>query len=221
MSAGSLNIVTDGLVFSIDADNKVGGNITGANNLVSPTQSGSFINGTSVVNGAYSFDGVDDYIKYDYTASESMTIITIAKSNQPTWSKYGFITSDRGNNGSIIHPEFNQFGGRRVTYYVFNSLGTIATPIGDVDIDDIEQYHFYAITTDINDHKCYFDDTLINTSSASISRTSTSSTMYLASDSLVGDRYGDCKIATHMLYNRALTPAEITQNYEATKHRFE
>ena len=53
MSAGGYrDIVTDGLVFQVDAANNLCGNVTDAKNIVNPTESGSFENGLTVKLGA-------------------------------------------------------------------------------------------------------------------------------------------------------------------------
>ena len=60
-------IVTDGLVFYVDAANKVSypGSGTTVTDLINTNRTGNLESGTSFnpnYNGVYSFDGVDDYI---------------------------------------------------------------------------------------------------------------------------------------------------------------
>ena len=48
--------------------------------------------------------------------------------------------------------------------------------------------------------------------------TSSTSSLYIGFD--FGTRFGDAKIAYCMVYNKALTAAEVKQNFEAMRGRF-
>ena len=58
-------IVTNGLIFNIDPGNPLSiNNVNSARNIVNPLEIGNYINGTSIVNGEYVFDGINDYIDF-------------------------------------------------------------------------------------------------------------------------------------------------------------
>ena len=67
--------VNDGLVFAIDAGNTKSYNSSAPNdtlNMVNPTESGSFVNGLTVVDNSYSFDGANDYIVLSNTITNTI-----------------------------------------------------------------------------------------------------------------------------------------------------
>jgi hypothetical protein len=80
----------------------------------------------------------------------------------------------------------------------------------------------YTYTTNGNNlHKIYLDNALIFTNTNTISRSLTPpvvSTKFGADD-LTG-RYGNGILYSTTRYNRALTEAEIKQNFEATRGRY-
>jgi hypothetical protein len=80
----------------------------------------------------------------------------------------------------------------------------------------------YAYTTNgSNEHKSYLDALLVNTDTTSISRaTGLSPQNYeIGKDDGTG-RFGQGNIYAVQRYNRALTAAEISQNFNALRSRY-
>ena len=217
------SIIDDGLVLYLDAANTKSypGSGTTWTDLSGNGNTGTLVNGVgySASNGgALVFDGVDDYVDFSFANPFAETIIVWAKSATSNWNENGWISSSRRQNGHIMHPNGTS---RNVNYYILNSSATYAS-IGSVAPDDITIPHMYSITTNgSNSHKCYFDNILVNEDTSNISRTASPSNQvwYLGRDD-TGSRFGNGNIYNCLRYNRALTAAEILQNYNALAGRY-
>jgi hypothetical protein len=220
-------IVRDGLVLNLDSAKRDSYPGTGTiwYDLSGNSYNGVLTNGPTYNKsngGTIVFDGSDDYcintISTGFT--QKMTIITIGKSSNSTWSNYAGLGSSRVNNGYIIH---NNPGLNSVTFYVINSSGSY-TDIGSVTPVNIQNFNFYALTTNgSNSHKRYLNGSIVGTSTTSVTRTDTGSSQnnWLASDSGVSGRYNAIVIGTHLVYNRELSEQEISQIYNSYKSRFD
>lgn len=169
----------------------------------------TLFNGPTSSNGAILFDGSNDYATYLYDASAAMTIITIGYSRQSTWNNYGGLGSSRTVNGFIVHND----PGTSVRYYVVSSAGAY-TLIGYVYPASVNVMRMYAMSTNgTNAHKRYLDGSLVGTDTTNLSRgTSNNNTGTLGKDSTLS-RYNFLGIKAHLIYNRQLSDAEITQIY--------
>lgn len=212
------NIVTDGLVLALDAQQISSYPTTGStwydlsgNGNDGTTQNGPTFNSV----GGLNLDGVDDYIDGSLSNPQSETISVWVSSATVNWNVRGWISSTRSQNGHIIHP---LIGTKEVYFYVLSSNGTYYD-IGTGTPSDIQIPHMYTITTNgSNLHKAYIDNVLVTTSTTSISRTPTPTpqTWDLGRDNLPppnDNRYGNGIIYKCLRYNRALTSDEIQQNY--------
>lgn len=221
-------IVVDGMVLNLDAAKKESYSGYGTNwfdiSISGRGNSGTLTNGPiyrTDNGGVLVFDGVDDYCINPLSTgfTQKMTVITIGKSTNSTWNNYAGLGSARVNNGYILHN--NPFS-TTVTFYVLNSSGAY-TDIGSVTPANIQNFNFYALTTNgSNSHKRYLNGSLIGTSVTSITRTNTGSSQnnWLASDSGTVGRYNSLTIGIHLVYNRELNATEISQIYNAYKLRF-
>ena len=220
-------IVTDGLVLYVDAANTKSypGSGTTWTDMTGRGNTGTLTNGptySSANGGSIVFDGSNDYVNFSFVNPFAETIIVWARSATSTWNKDGWISSSRRENGHIIHPVNYSGPSKNVEYYVLNSSGSY-TLIGLVTPSDITIPHMYAYTTNgSNLHKAYFDGSEVASSSTSITRTSTPSSQdwYVGLDTDVGGRYGNGNIYIVMRYNRALSAAEVSQNFNALRSRF-
>jgi len=215
MSAGSLNIVTDGLVFEVDAANKLGG----VKDLTDPTISGNLINGTTITNGLFVFDGVDDYIDFGDITKLDLTTFTIS-----AWFK--------GLGGSLIDKRILSSSDSANVNFSVSSSAVALNPFYAnsglreaffTGLDLSSAFNSLNFTYDGVDLKLYFNGTLLDTTASTLNPSiSGVQDLYLGrSGRAGGDRYLDGEISNVKIYNRALTQAEIKQNYEATKHKFE
>ena len=221
-ASGGPDLITNGLVLCLDAADKqsysgsgtIWRDLAGSNNGTltnSPTYS-------SANGGAIAFDGVDDYVSFNFANPFAETIIVWARSATTNWNTYAWISSSRRQNGHIIHPNP---GERSVNYYVLDGLG-LYTSIGSFTPDDITIPHMYAYSTNgSNLHKGYFDGIEVASLSESITRTASPSNQvwYLGQDD-TGGRFGNGNIYNCLRYNRALSATEVSQNYKVLKGRF-
>jgi hypothetical protein len=220
--------VQDGAVLRLDAGKRDSYPGTGTTwrDLSGMQNNGTLLNSPTFNTnngGILIFDGIDDYCLNTLSNgfTQKLTVITIAKSTNATWSQYAGLGSARVNNGYIIHNNYPSV--TSVTFYVINNVGSY-TDIGSVTPSNITNYNFYALTTNgTNSHKRYLNGALVGTSTNAITRTDTNSSQgnWLASDSGVAGRLTAVSIGIHLIYNRELSSNEILQTYNAYKTRFE
>ena len=222
-------IVTNGLVFAVDAGNLVsyesGSTITYS---LTGSATGSLFNGTSFSNtkgGVWSFDGADDFIQINNNAS----INSIYTNNQLTissWFRYGDSGSFRNVMGILRNgdPTFLAFGwriGSANSFFFDSSINN--TRITQQLIADISPYtssYINAVTTYTNGSMLsYVNGVLVNSGNFTGSISDFTSSNFLIGASA---GYGVFKgnIAPTFLYNRALTATEIQQNFNAQRNRF-
>ena len=213
----------DGLVLALDAGNvkSYPGSGTTWTDLSGRGNTGTLTNGptySSANGGSLVFDGVDDFVNFNLTNPFSDTVIVWVRSVTSTWNHSGFISSSRRQNGHIIHPEINE---NRVTFYVANSSGTL-TNMGNVTPSDITVPQMYAYTTNgSNVHKGYLNGVEVVSSTTSITRTITpSSQPWVVGKDDTLNRHLNGNIYNVMRYDRALTAAEVQQNFNALRGRF-
>lgn len=241
MSAGGFkDIVTDGMVFQADASNGLGDNVTNVKNIVTPTQTGTFTNGAGVVDNSYTFDGVNDYVDFgnilnlEWDAprtisawikvnnnTQSHTILSNFQSIQPYrgWgmvvnigNKLGFVMgstqSNWANSGFTVRTQIDDVPTDIWTNVVVTYDGS-GSKNGVVSYVDIDSKSFSTFTgTDIT------SGTSVNTSPIFIGSGIDTNTVNTPINFINGS------IGSIRVYNRVLSLSEITQNYEATKHRF-
>ena len=235
-SNGTPTIVTDGLVFAIDAGN--GQSYVSASldtfSLVS-SNTGSIHNDvdfSSANQGSWVFDGADDYIDCgDITAFDNATELTLNG-----WIKTGspFVNDTimaKWLHGSqaCITIQLDTSDIEELKVFVASGLAdggsnyTITTDSSLV----VDTWYLVSVVYDGSEAaadriKIYVNGTLKSTSvSGTIATSLTSATSTFELGRLVGiGRYWDGNIANGQLYNKALTAAEVLQNYNATKERF-
>lgn len=222
---GIPDIVIDGLVLNLDAGNPYSylsgsSGTTWTNTVaVSSSISGALVNGPVYSNGAITFDGVDDYIGTNYTPS------TYINTTQIIWYKWDGVNQFKvfsylGNSntngiGFLLHDGSVGNAGSRVgvlyggTYYNALNTGSLYAQLVS------NQWCQLAITRDSSTTILYQNGNLIG----STSRTPNTPNPYRFS-------YGDFAIgaagnvSNMMFYTRALTQAEITQNFNALRGRY-
>jgi len=227
---GGLNIVTDGLVFEVDAANKLGGNVSNTKNLTNPNEVGTFVNGASVVNGAYDFDGVDDKINLDSLITNYNTLNQFSIS---IWFKTDIITNNvlfsvATNNTQSYQNNYLFNGQVGSNLRPSSASGTVWSTETSAGVT-IGKWHNYVIIQDTIKPIMYFDGVLQpDNFIVDVDRTKTISdtTVNTMSIGCVSDNSGNRfflngQIDNFKIYNKALTATEIKQNYEALKHNFE
>jgi hypothetical protein len=212
------SIVTDGLVFAVDAGNIVSYE-SGSLSTYSLTGSftGSLDNGTSFNNingGTFVFDGVDDFINIPINSAFNTPSVTFE-----VWANLQSI-NDRhilyvNWQGNSLEVNSN----RSVVMYNYSSQGQQGASTSDGVFEWDKWVHFVGIYDDAAQTlKTYINGVLQGT------RTSTPSTIYSAGNHKIsgtdygGEVKGNIAIVRH--YNKALTDAEVSQNFNAQRSRF-
>jgi hypothetical protein len=234
---GGPNTVTFGLVLELDAGNIKSYPTTGTTwfDKSGNRNNGILTNGPTFKTGSLGsivFDGVNDYVEIPGTQFQNLlsTDCTISlflgfenKSGLTFPTIIGSMTFDNPWRGWRI-----------VAYNVSNILWFVnASGVDGASQDDLE--FNYTLPNNINtlthltatwiastrEKKTYVNGVLTNSSISTRAFSANSTNMQIgrASEGF-GNNYLRGKIPSVQIYNRALTPAEVLQNYNATKGRF-
>jgi hypothetical protein len=215
LNGGPGNIVTNGLVLYLDAANYLSytSGSTVWRDLSSSNNSGSLENnpGYNGANGgSIVFDGTDDYIKIT-----SSVIL-----NEPkTMEAWVYITSQQSkmilSRNTDNYEMYTFTDGFMYTYWG----GAFNTSVNNPPIT-LNAWNYFVFTLSGTTETVYKNGALVGT------RTLNASPVYTNTGDLnigrrnTGTNYLDGRISITRLYNRALSPSEILQNYNATKARF-
>jgi hypothetical protein len=228
----SPKIVTDGLVLALDAGNVKSYPGSGTTWLDKSGfgNNGTLINGptfNSGNGGSIVFDGVDDYITLGDILDAGSGDYTFQ-----TWSRSTFTNSV---NKMIMDK---RDGINRILLYSTSITGYVIAGIGDgsqifIAIDDVNhrdgvwRNHVFTVSRSSNLLKLYRNGTNISSTDITGLGTQNNSVDLVLgagyqfnSTSLDSSYYWQGNIAMTQVYNRALTPPEVLQNYNATKGRF-
>lgn len=219
-------IVTDGLVFAVDAGNIVSyENGSTTTYSLTGSLSGSLTNGTSYNSengGAWSFDGTDDSISVlddavlDFTGSVNLT--------SEMWINFNLykdisIVNAKGDGGGQTTAYNYLFLGSNSSFYFRISDGITSqnSPfIGKSNLPEGTWGHVVGVL-DTTAIRLYLNGVEIGTATTrTINPKSNNNPFYISTStySLNG------KIGISRIYNRALTAAEVAQNFNAQKSRF-
>jgi hypothetical protein len=224
-------IVTNGLVLHLDAGNSRSYPVSGTSwvDLSRNGNTGILTNGptySSANGGVLSFDGTNDYVTLGTPAllnqvQVPLSICVWARANSlgtynTLWGVYKGITSHqlyslfRVDSGTLKYYGSNSSGG-------FQSQGTLTI--------STNVWYFYSVIVS-GSISSPTVTMYLNNSSQSFSYSAFSSTPDATVDFRVGSNQSapsECwngNIAQVCWYNRALSAAEVRQNYHATKGRF-
>ena len=221
--AYNTSIVSDGLVFALDAANSrcySGSGIT-VNGLLGGI-GGTLVNGvgfTSSNNGSFTFDGTNDYITIpDNSLLNNFTNMTLE-----------VVVKYTTTNDQIFAQKVNYSTGNGYTLELFSS-GIVAFCYGSgsaylsVSVSNYPVNNIYCmvLTLSGNTQTLYINGNSVASNSGG-SIPSISGTVMK-----IGDRTGTYATSAYLggnvyltkFYNRALTQQEIKQNYNATKKRY-
>lgn len=224
-AAAGPDIIEDGLVLCLDAANRASYSSVGTawNDLSNSGNNGTLTNGVGYTGpynangGSLIFDGTDDYIStgftrgtlgnqttltswYRYIGTLERTYSPIFGGLDPGQGTEFFIGKDSGNTN--IGVQDGNYNGSFV--------------IGSNAFDG--NYHYIVYTYDNGTGKIYLDGALRNTNS--FTKCNDSEQITIGGEFEGGGYYFIGNISQVSIYNRALTPAEVFQNYNATKSRF-
>ena len=222
---GGPDIITDGLVFSVEAGStrSYAGSGSTVNNLISSTTA-TLTNGTgfSTSNGGlWTFDGTDDYIQVNTTTTPATGAFTI---------EFIYQISNTGGRGGMFernpYSPYNgvtlgQGGPNNWCFSVHSSSQNVSycAPYPTTNT----WYHDVGVYDGVNTVTFYRNGVLLGTTTGStLGNLDTGGTRddlrIFRRDSNSGVIGG--KVANFRTYNVALTAAQVLQNYNAQKNRF-
>ena len=238
---GGPDIVTDGLVFNMDATNKQSYPRTGTTTTdIISNESGTFSGNASFqINnnvGEFYFDGVNDYIVYgnipecNYSDQQPFSINAWFKLNNgtsltTTSHLYTILRKYTGNSA----PGYAFFlrGGSSNNGVVFRSTGTggLKDTIPDSDVSStLTDYNYHNVTFTYNSSRTtnlYLDGLRVGGRSDLTSTHIHSTTAGFVVGIYTGNSFDfPGTIGPINIYNRALSAGEVAQNYNALKGRF-
>lgn len=227
-------VVTDGLILSLDASNisSYPGTGTTWTDLSGNNNSGSLINGptfNSSNGGSIIFDGVDDYVSLpaNFFNHNSGTPFTVS-----LWFKtsaagviFGQQNTSTPNNASGYTPAIYADSNGKIRTSCFWGGSTSNQSVSTLNVTD-NIWHNITVTFASNSQISYLD----GNSFATLSKTQTNYSsvyyyfigtgMWTGWTSLVFSPFFNGNIANMFFYNRSLSVQEVQQNYNATKTRF-
>jgi hypothetical protein len=228
---GGPDIVTDGLVFAIDAGStrSYPGSGTTGTDLIN-SESITLVNGvafSSANGGSWEFDGSDDYISLPaslITALHGGTEASIC-----IWIKNDTTVNGVDTSGIIQLSGFNNSNGN---LWFFNNGYTYldifrtsrVTHVFTNNTEVSTNWNLLTVTTTpgTNGWKCYMNGVLkkqvTGDSTVSVANNASLGGLTLGRNS--SSRYTNGKIAACQIYDTALTVDEVLQNYNAQKNRF-
>ena len=226
------NVVTDGLVYCIDAANKAcysGSGTTGVDLVKGGTA--TLVNQDAFGSnnmGVFAFDGTNDYIEQDWSFTLGTGDLTIE-----FWVKMGWIISPQGANVflTVTDPDVHeqlQFGLEGATaqrFAVYLQGGSNGTKTGDEVYSWSTDQWYHLVASRISSTVALYRDGVSLTVATGATNTGDVAAI---SAFLLGNQYksgaykhdfqGD--MGPIRIYNKGLTAAEVLQNYNATKGRF-
>ena len=244
MSVGSLDIITDGLVFCVDAgnDKSYSGSGTDLYDLSSNFNNGVLTNGPTFDPskvGSISFDGVDDYVEFGDIldlGTNSLTINLWINLNSKTTLPIFLSKSFAGVGDYRYSVGIDYYGSGGLSAFMIGNTG-IATdvyPVGTTDVP-LNTWFMCTFVFDRNlDIKIYYNGVLETLTFPQGGNATISQWLgqdfqsnnpfrigcYTNGDNITPNYFIDGKISTTQVYFRALTPQEILHNYNKLKWRF-
>ena len=218
----SPKLVTSGLIFCLDAANKISypGSGTGWYDLSGYANNGTLTNGPTFSNangGCIVFDGVDDYVNSPYNAST----ISFPTNNATVCVWYRVSTVGDGT-GALV-TQRSASGSGIQTYMISTRLYADGGGTAGVSSNAVIANGTIAFGSAVYDKtnsllKLYVNGVYDN----QVSYTGNIQDTYpiRLGNSAFGDGPLPGNIYIASIYNRALTASEILQNYNATKTRF-
>ncbi len=233
-------IITDGLIFYIDAINNKSyiGSGTSSYDMVD-LKLGDIKNGVVFNNGVFDFDGIDDYINFgdvlDFDGSTPFSISAWVKTSYNLVGQGAVVSKSIG-----INPYTGYIIGFNICTNTSQDIGKIgfatvddSNPINSTvmrrqSVNPINDglWHSVVITYDgskLRSGILLYDNGLITTMTNYDSPSfvgSLSNNINLEIGSRDGQYNSEVSIASTAIYNKALTETEVLQNYNAQKNRF-
>lgn len=237
---GAQPIVTDGLVFAVDAANyqSYPGSGTTWSDLSGNGNNGTLVNGPTydgANGGSLVFDGANDYVNFG-----NLDLFNFTSSSQFTFNFWYRTTTNLSSDSTILtlcdKSVSNTTNGfafwlRGSDFYNYNGiLFRVRRPEGLFDLTPSTNissivsngaYHFISVTYSNSNFKMYFDSNIVGSLESTPSFDFTNNSNFHIGTSQSSTTFPfEGNIPRGIIYNRALSPSEISQNYNALKGRF-
>ena len=223
-SFGGPDIITEGLVLAVDAGStrSYPGSGTTTTSLVS-SNIGSLINGVGFSGdngGAFTFDGVNEFISFDTTltfSSANLTSVAWVKlDSYPSQNSTIGFSPDSGTTGFRLYS----VSATSLGVWTRNGTGGGVTAIATTNGIPLNEWVQVTFVLNGTNGKIYKNGVEVLTGTFTQTPNALSSSPVWLSRYSGGGYVLDGKTASALLYNRALTAAEVLQNYNAKKSRF-
>jgi hypothetical protein len=215
------SFISNGALLYLDAGNSASypGSGTAWTDLSGNSRNGTLTGGptyTSADGGAIVFDGSDDFVQCSGSLTvTAATFVIWLRRNGPQDSFDGIMYS-RGTNITGI----SFFGTTNKISYTWNSAVDTYTWDSGLTIPDLTWCMIAVSVTSTSATAYLCQSSGITSATNIVSHTSTVlDDIKLAQDDQ-GARFFNGRIATAMIYNRALSAGEITQNFNALRGRY-
>jgi len=223
------NIVTDGLVLNLDAGYAPSYPTSGTTwyDLSGNNYDGTLVNGPLYDSGSIVFDATDDFIDTNFNTNFSTADFTLTSWVYPEFDSalYGRpIMTKNGNGGCGIYDFALEYGRQSNKFSFIMDGGTGNPNLYSTTFSKNNWYNAVATREYLGgtNYKCSI---YIN---GSLNVTTTGNFTGGNGSKMTIGKFVDCngvgewlgKISISGIYNRALTPSEILQNYNAQKSRF-
>lgn len=227
-STGENSIVRSGLVLWLDAglQSSYPGSGTTWTDLSGLSNTGTLTNGptyNSSNGGSIVFDGSDDYVNCGSNSSLSLNSMTIS-----AWIR---ASTDSTNYRGIIMDE--SVGGSPWNYRLYLNIsngfviydingGGSGAVTSNFGVNNNQWYYLCGTRSAVGGTmSLYINGVLNNTSTDGSTRTTLGNSVWIGRSPYLNGSYPFIgNISQVSIYNRALTAAEISQNYFALKNRF-
>jgi hypothetical protein len=216
------NIVTDGLVFAVDAGStrSYPGSGTTVTSLVG-SATGALNNGvgfTSSFGGGFTFDGADDNISIgssilnvDAFTVEAIVNITSTGNNNKT-----IFSAGNGSSTGIWFLKHRSGLGNRLVMHGYDGVNPRVDITSTNVVPDAENA-YVAVTFNGTSYQLYING-VADGNSVSDNKVGATSSNFIAS--LNGGSEAPGTIYAVRLYNKALSATEVAQNFNSQKTRF-
>ena len=221
-------VVTNGLVYYIDAANSrsYSGSGNTAYELESSGIGGTLVNGvgfSSADNGSFIFDGTNDYIQVPLSYVPTGNQVTVCLWNFGTTAQPSSVfNAHKNDNNRVlnIHLPWND----NTVYWDAGTDGGSYDRVNTAALSSSQWqgWHHWAFTKNATTGvmEIYLDGNL-NVSGTGKNRVlDAANEVYIGRFTIISPLYHIGRVSLLHLYNRALSPEEVQQNYHATKKRY-
>jgi hypothetical protein len=227
----SPKIITDGLLLYLDAANtrSYPGTGTTWSDLSRGGNNGTLINGptfNSGNGGSVVFDGSNDYVATNYTPTIGTGNITYSVWFKTSTSQTGGFIGIRGSNFiQCILVMCNSIGTAAGTNLLMSSFDGVTNRVGSTTetYADNKWYNAVMVHTSSAD-TLYINGVLVKTNTSATQNITVTTNLLIGcnpnNNAPLSGWVFNGNISNTLIYNRALTAAEVLQNFNATKTRF-